>query len=104
MRMLAVVLLVTAFGCKGDPVKCDKACRNYHSLLYWKGADAEIAAAPADQRDALRKKKTEELAAEMEKHIDQCVTRCVSANNDSQNECLIQAKTADQAQACTKDE
>jgi hypothetical protein len=98
------VLLVTAFGCKGDPVKCDQACRNYAQLVFWQGADAEIAAAPADQRDALRKQKLALINERLEKEIDQCVTRCVSANNDSQNACLIEAKTADQAKACTKDE
>jgi hypothetical protein len=102
MRIVAVVLLVT-LGCHGDPVKCDKACRNYAQLVFWKQADAEIAAAPPTERDELRKQKLTKISADIEQSIQYCVSRCVSANYDRDVDCLIEAKTAERAQACTKE-
>ncbi|HTR55926.1 MAG TPA: hypothetical protein VMJ10_34860 [Kofleriaceae bacterium] len=101
MRVLAVMLL--ALGCKGDPVKCEQACRNYAQLVYWKKADAEIAAAPADQRDDLRKQKLAKFTADLEAGVDLCTSKCISASNDTQTKCLIEAKTSDQAVDCTKE-
>jgi len=105
MRVVAVALLsfLAALGCKGDPQKCEQACRNYATLVYWKQADAEIAAAPQAQRDDLRKQKLAKFTADLENGVNMCTSRCISANNDTQIDCLIGAKTADQAQACTKE-
>jgi hypothetical protein len=102
MRTLAAVVILVACS-HGDPVKCEQACRNYASLLFWKQAEGEIAAAPAVQRDELRKQKAVKFTADLEAGAGMCTSRCVSANNDQQNSCLIEAKTADQAQACVKD-
>jgi hypothetical protein len=103
MRLaLALVLLVAACRRGGDPVKCEKACRNYAQLTYWADADKAIEAAPADQRDALSKQKLDKFSRALERGIDPCVTRCVSADNDDQEKCLIQARTAEQAKACVK--
>ncbi|HEX4419256.1 MAG TPA: hypothetical protein VH165_15195 [Kofleriaceae bacterium] len=104
MRLdLAMMLLLGVVGaCKGDPVKCEQGCRNFATLVYWKNADAEIAHAPADQRDALRKKKLGELDKQLERGLDMCVTQCQSANNTDDIDCLVGAKTADQALACMK--
>ena len=100
MRLvLALGLLLTA--CKGDMQKCEQACRNYGTLAYWKHADAEIAAAPPAQRDALRKKRLGEFDSKMENGVDMCVSQCQSANNDKDMDCMIGAKTGDQAIACT---
>jgi hypothetical protein len=100
MRLALVFALLCA--CKGDPVKCDQGCRNYATLVYWKNADAKIAAAPPDQRDALRKHLLGKFDSELENGVDMCISQCQSANNAADVECWIGAKTADQALACTK--
>ncbi|HEY1554221.1 MAG TPA: hypothetical protein VGF94_05270 [Kofleriaceae bacterium] len=102
MRWVVACLIVVA-GCKGDPVKCEQACRNYAQLVFWKRADAEIGAAPAARRDELREQKAAKFAADLEAGVDMCSSKCISANNDTQMSCLIAAKTADQAMECTKD-
>ena len=55
MRSFLVLAFVFTLGCKGDPVKCEEACRNYAKLVFWEEADVEIAKAPPEQRDELRK-------------------------------------------------
>jgi len=97
-----LVLSLAALGCKGDPVKCEKACRNYAELVYWKKADAEISAAPPAERDALRKTKMAEFSANMAKGVDMCTSKCMSANNEDQIKCLTEAKTAEQAKECAE--
>ena len=52
---------------------------------------------PADQRDAVRKTKLGEFSTKLERGIDMCVSQCQSVNNDSDVDCMIAAKTADQA-------
>lgn len=99
---LLVLPLVLAIGCKGDPVQCEKACRNYAELVYWEQADAEINAAPVAERDALRKKKMGEFSHNLSRGIDMCTSKCLSANNDETTNCLLNAKTAKQAKACAK--
>ena len=98
---LAVALVAVA-GCRVDAQQCDQACRNAMSLAYWKAADQEIAAAPADQRDALRKQKLSEFTKKVEAGIDGCVLRCQSARDQDTVDCLIAAQTAEQAQACSR--
>ncbi len=102
MRWLVVAIAI--FGCKGNPEKCDKACRHYADLVFWQKADAEIAAAPPEQRDALRKQKLAKFTADLEKGITMCSSQCVSASgfSDSQVDCLINAKTAEQAKECSR--
>jgi hypothetical protein len=87
-------------GCRGDPVQCDKGCRNYFTLNFWKQADAEIAKAPPEQRDALRKQKLGELDKGLESGVDMCVSQCISVGNTNDTECMVTAKTADQVRAC----
>src|SRR5262245_11868078 len=94
--------LLCAIGCKGDPEKCDRACRNYFELVFWQKANAEIDQAPPAQRDELRKQKMAELANNLAEGVDLCTSKCTSANNDDTIDCLIKAKTADQARACGK--
>jgi hypothetical protein len=105
MRQLALLLVVLGLGlgCKGDPDKCDKACRNYAELIFWSKADAEINAAPAEKRDELRKQKLAEFSKNLELGLNTCTSKCLSANNDKDTKCLIEAKTADQAKACVED-
>ena len=103
MRLvLALTLTLLLHACKGDAQKCEAGCRNFAALTFWKVADAEVAATPADQRDARRKRKLGEFDSKLESGIDMCVSQCQSANNDTQIECMIAAKTADQATDCVK--
>ena len=101
MKWLVILPLFAA--CKGDPEKCERAVRNYSQLVYWQQADAAIAAAPPEQREPLRKNKLAAFEAEMQRSLDTIVSKCTSANNDTQTNCMIEAKTAEQAKACTKD-
>jgi hypothetical protein len=96
------VALIAAAGCRIDAQQCDQACRNAMSLAYWKAADQEINAAPADQRDALRKQKLSEFTRKVEAGIDGCVLQCQSARNQATVDCLIAARTAEQARACSR--
>jgi hypothetical protein len=103
MRWLVALCFVFSTGCqscKGNPERCDRAARNYAELVYWEGANAEIAKLPAEQRDAARKQKMAEFAANMSKGIDLVVSKCVSANNKDQVDCMINAKTVQAVKAC----
>ena len=102
MRLgLVTILFVAALaGCKGDPVKCDQGCRNYFTLHFWAEADKEIAKAPVDQRDALRKQKLGELDTRMANGVDMCVSQCQAANDKDGIECMIAAKTVEQVKTC----
>jgi hypothetical protein len=106
MRPGPVWLLVLVAGllaaCRGDPQKCEAGCRNYGTLLYWKRADAEIARLPPATRDAARRRWVGQFNSELENGLDFCVSQCQSANNKDDLECMIAAKTADQAEGCFK--
>ena len=84
-------------GCRGDPQRCEQACRNFSHLVDDKlvDADAEVVAAPPDLRDALRKRKLED-------HVQICVHRCVSTDDTATVDCMIAARARDQALACKK--
>lgn len=98
---LALVFLVAIAACKkGDPVKCDTACRNYAQLTFWHQHDAEIAAAPPEQREELRKKLLADFTRGMERGLDLCTTKCVDANYDKDVECWMNAKTYEQLEKC----
>lgn len=101
MRGLLVTLVLLG-ACKGDAQRCEQAARNYATLMYWKTAEAELAQLPAEKRASARKKKVSEFTNELETKIDFVVSQCQSANNDDQVDCMIAAKTADQALACAK--
>ncbi len=102
MRSLVVAITLLVAACKGNPEKCDKAIRHYAELIFWEKADAEIAAVPPEQRDALRKQKLAEFTSNMEKGINLVTSQCVSASamSDSQVDCMLAAKTAKQAKEC----
>ena len=102
MSWALAIALLAGVGCRVDAQQCDQACRNAGKLAFWKAADLEIAAAPADQRDALRKQKLSEFTKKVEAGIDGCVLRCQSARDQDTVDCLIAARTAEQAQACSK--
>jgi len=100
MKRLVCALALVLGACKGDPAKCEKAVRNYYSLQFWDKAEAEIKAAPPAKQDELRKTKLSQFEAEMAKGVDTVVMQCVSANNDTMVDCMIDAKTAAEAKAC----
>jgi hypothetical protein len=100
MRWALAVLLAVAACKKGDPQKCDVACRNYAQLTYWHKADAEINALPPDQRAAARKDKLAEFEKNLERGLDLCTTKCVDANYDHDMNCWTEAKTFEELQKC----
>lgn len=103
MRWLLALSFVFSTGCescKGDPEKCDRAARNYAQLVFWDKANKEIEALPVDQRDAARKDKMAEFTKNMEQNVDIVVSKCVSANNKDQINCMIEAKNAAAAKKC----
>lgn len=105
MRWILVGMLgLVAPGCRGDAQRCAQACRNYGNLVYGTSADLEatIAAAPPDQRDALRQQKQADLAQRLELHVGICVSQCTSIDDPKTVDCMIAARTADQALACAK--
>lgn len=97
---LATVFLFALGACKGDRGKCEQAARNYATLVFHKNLDAELAKLPEAERDAHRKKRLSEFTNEIEGHIDMVTAQCVSANNTEQIDCMVAAKTADQALEC----
>jgi hypothetical protein len=104
MRIAFVLVVGLVLGaCKSDPQKCEEACRNYAQLVFWEKADAEVAAAPREQRDELRKKKLAEFTKNLELGLDTCTSKCLSANNDTDMNCMIKAKTAKEVKACVAD-
>ena len=100
---LCLVFMAGCHSCKGDPERCDRAARNYAQLVYWEGANAENEKLPVAERDAVRKQKLAEFAKGIEDGIDLVVSKCVSANNTEQTDCMINAKTAKAAKACVSD-
>jgi hypothetical protein len=102
LPLLALAALAFGGACKGDARKCEAGCRNHATLVFWKAADLEVAAAPADQRDAVRKRKLSELDEKLSSGIDMCVSQCQTANNETEIDCLIAAKTAERATECLK--
>jgi hypothetical protein len=107
MRSVLVATMISAFSvfgvaCKGDPQQCESACRNYATLTHWKKKDAEIAAAPPETRASMKKRAIAEFENKLEDGIDQCVAQCVSAHNEEQTNCMVDAKSAEAIQACVK--
>lgn len=100
IALVSAGLLLAA--CKGDRQKCEQACRNYGTLMYWDVVDKEVAAAPEDKREALKKKKLAEFSSQLENGVDMCVSQCSSANNDEQIDCMIEAKTAADVKKCVE--
>jgi hypothetical protein len=93
--------MVLAAACKGDPVKCEKAIRNYTALVFWDGANKEIEAKPEAERAAARKAALGKFETDLANGVDTLTSQCVSAGNDDQVQCMIDAKTAEDAKACT---
>lgn len=102
MRWITLAITLVS-ACRGDPQQCERAVRNYASLVYWKEADAAIAAATPHQREETRRVKLAEFEAQLKKGLPLLVNQCTSANNKEQIRCMIEARTAEQAQRCSGD-
>jgi gas vesicle protein len=102
MRLVIFAVVTCLAACKADAQRCEQAARNFATLVYWKKADAEIAKEPPDRRASVRKKKLSQFTSELEGQIDTVVSQCQNANNDEQIECMIAAKTAEEALACAE--
>jgi hypothetical protein len=89
-------------ACMGDPVKCHDGCKNVATLMYWKATEPEIAAAPVEQRAALRKTKVLEFQKYLDQGLEMCTTQCQSANDTEAIDCMLSAKTGEQAARCSK--
>ncbi len=101
MRLAVLVAFVlSSAACKADREKCDQAVRNYATLTYWMRANKEIAERPVAEREKLRKEKVARFSYEMESGVDVLVSQCQSAANDEQIDCMIAAKTGEQALEC----
>jgi len=100
--VLLVAFSASGAACKGDRKKCEEVCRHVYELTFWEKADAEIAAAPAEEREKLKKRKLAMLSAEIENGVELCINQCSSANNDDMNACLLKAKTTKDVVTCTE--
>jgi hypothetical protein len=103
MRVALLLTLLLAACNKPKVQDCDKATRNYFKLKYWEEAEAQIAAAPESEREALRIQKQEELEPRMMRNIDLAVNKCVSGANNHRVQCWIKATTVKEAEACHND-
>jgi hypothetical protein len=102
VRLALVLAVALVAACKGDPVQCEQACRNYATLTYWDEHDAEIAKAPPERREGMKHDALAKFANNLESGIDLCVNQCVSAGNEDQTRCMAEAKTAGDARTCVK--
>lgn len=103
-RPLAVILLAGALaagGCKKPKAEeCEAAIRTWFTLLYWEDAEKEIAAAPPEQREAVRTAKLADRDACLKVGMDLSVRQCRAAGDYKFIDCMKTAKTAIQARAC----
>src|SRR5688572_7303222 len=100
--LAAVLLLALSLGgCSRPSAKdCEEALRNYVTLLYWEKAEAEIAAAPPEQREALRKAKADENEKQIQAGMDLGVMQCRGARDHDGVKCMKAATTAAAARKC----
>lgn len=101
-RVLALVLVLAAApGCKRPSAEsCEEALRNYASLLYWEQAEVEIAAAPPEKRDQLRREKLADRDQKIEEGMTLGISQCRAARDFEGVKCMKAATTPAQARAC----
>lgn len=101
--VLALVVVLAAPACKRPSSQaCEEALRNYATLLYWEKAEVEIAAAPPEQREALRAAKLAERDKLIDEGMMMAVSQCRAARDFDGVKCMKEAHTAAQARACRK--
>ena len=108
LGLAAVIAVGLGLGGCDRPglAECEKVCWHVFELTYWKQAELEIAAAPREQREALRADKERELAA-LKADPDYpnpkiCAEQCNERGSSAQVECQLAATTVDEAKACEK--
>jgi hypothetical protein len=102
LRLAAFCLaLVAAAGCSRPSAKdCEEGLRNWFTLIYWEKAEAEIAKAPPETRDALRKAKGEEKDKQFAAGLELAVLQCRGARDFDGVKCMKAATNAVQARKC----
>ena len=105
LRALAFVLVglvaVSVAGCgKPSPKDCEEALRNWFTLVYWEKAEAEIAAAPPEQRDAMRAEKVKEKDRQLTGGLELAINQCRGSRDKDGVKCMKDARTAAQARKC----
>ncbi|HVK73023.1 MAG TPA: hypothetical protein VM734_06865 [Kofleriaceae bacterium] len=99
-----VLVLSAALGlgaCKRpSPQACEEAIRNWYTLVYWEEAEKQIAAAPPEQRDELRKQKLAKHDKDIEAGIEQAIMDCRSSRDFDGVKCMKEATTGAQARQC----
>jgi hypothetical protein len=102
-RIALLLGLVASAACrKADYGKCQTAVKNFATLQFWSTVEAEIAAAPAESRPALRAQKVAELEQKLAAGIDMAISQCQAANNDDQIACMTKATTWAEARKCAE--
>ncbi len=105
MSRLSIAVVVAGAlalsACKKPKAEdCEAALRNWFTLVYWETAEKEIAAAPADQRDALRAAKLADRDHKLAEGMDLGIRQCRAAGDFKGVKCMKEARTATQAKAC----
>jgi hypothetical protein len=102
LALLGSVAFALASGaCSRPSAKdCEEALRNWKTLTFWEDAEKQIAAAPPEARDALRKEKLAENQRQIEEGIALGVQQCRGARDFDGVKCMKAATTAAQARAC----
>ena len=99
--VLALVGVLAVTGCKRPRAEdCEQGIRNWFTLIYWEDAEKEIAAAPPEQRDALRAAKLADRDKKLAEGMELSVRQCRAAGDFEGVKCMRQAHTAAQARAC----
>lgn len=99
---VAVLLLAVApAGCSRPSAKdCEETIAKWFTMIYWEKAEAEIAAAPADQRESMRQAKSAEHALQLKGGMDLGVMQCRGARDHDFVKCMKDASNATQARKC----
>jgi hypothetical protein len=88
---LAAALALPLAACgKGDLKKCEQMCTNYATISF---REVEAGRLRPEEREKA-------LADKLEKGTNFCVSKCQSANNDEQSDCMIAAKNMKELKAC----
>ncbi|HUQ05696.1 MAG TPA: hypothetical protein VM261_24500 [Kofleriaceae bacterium] len=101
LRALAFVIVAVVVGCSRPSSKdCEEALRNWFTLVYWEKAEAEIAAAPPEQREAMRAEKVKEKDRQLTGGLTLAINQCRGSRDKDGVKCMKDAKTATQARKC----
>lgn len=99
--VLVVATALAAPGCKKPKAEdCEAGIRNWFTLIYWEEAEKEIAAAPPEQRDAVRAAKLADRDKKLAEGMELSVRQCRAAGDFAGVKCMKAARTAAQARAC----